>query len=639
MAASLGASVALASPGAQPLPLPPGMPEARDIPFPGTIHLTVDATDLARHIMSAHETIPVPSDIADKGGVMTLLYPMWIPGDHSPTGSLDQFGGLVAHANGAIVPWLRDAVKVSAFHVTVPKGAHTLDLDFQFLSPVSPEEGRVVMTPSMLNVQWNLVSLYPAGYFTRQINVVTQLKLPAGWKYGTALRAETNGANNEITFRQVTYNNLVDSPLYAGKYFRKIDLAPGSDVPVALNIVADHPDELEATDAQIAAHRALVAQANLLFGSHHYDHYDFLLALTKELGGIGLEHHQSSENSAPRGYFTEWEKTFAANDLLAHEYTHSWNGKFRRPDGLWAPNFDIAQRGTGLWVYEGQTQYWGYVLAARAGLLTKEQTMEAIAMVAASYDASKGRNWRPLIDTTNDPVIAQRAPQSWRSWQRSEDYYSEGQLIWLDADTLIRSKTDNKKSLNDFAKHFFGVENGSYVTKTYSFDDIVHNLNDILPYDWASFLHERLDKTNTHAPLDGIKRGGYKLVFNNKPNTWAKSYEFDRHVSDFAFSLGLVVKKDGTIASVQWGSPAWAASLTRDQKIVAVNGESYDDDGLTQAIKDAAKDHAATIELLLQDRDHYHTVKLDYHGGIRIPHLERDGTAPDLLSDILTPLK
>jgi len=639
IATGISATAAFASPGPQPLPMPPAIPGPQDTPFPGTIHLSVDATDLARHIMTTHETIPVPAEIAAKGGDMTLLYPMWVPGDHAPTGKIDQFGGFVVHAGGKVIPWLRDTVEVSAFHINVPKGTHALDLDFQFLSPVSPEEGRVVITPSMLNVQWNLVSLYPAGYFTRQINIVTQLKLPAQWKYGTALRAETTGTGNEITFRPVTYNTLVDSPLYAGQYFRKIDLAPGSSVPVALNIVADHPDELDATDDQIAAHRALVAQANLLFGAHHYDHYDFLLALTKELGGIGLEHHQSSENSAPCGYFTEWEKTFAANDLLAHEYTHSWNGKFRRPDGLWAPNFNVAQRGTQLWVYEGQTQYWGYVLAARSGLLTHAQTIDAIAVVAASYDAARGRTWRPLIDTTNDPVIAQRAPQSWRSWQRSEDYYSEGQLIWLDADTLIRSKTGGQKSLNDFARHFFGVNDGSFVPVTYSFDDIVHNLNDIMPYDWATFLRDRLDKVTQHAPLDGITRGGYKLVFNDTPNAWLKSYAYVRHVSDFAYSLGLTVKKDGTISGVLWGSPAWTESLTRDEKIVAVNGESYDDDALSAAIKDAAHDHSARIALLVQSGSHYRTVKIDYHGGIRIPHLERVGGTPDLLGDILTPLR
>lgn len=621
----------------QPAPLPAAIPQARDIPFPGVIHLKVDATDLDRHIMSVHETVPVPDALAKTGGDMVLLYPMWLPGHHSPSGKIDQLGGLVVHAGAQRVQWRRDEVTVSAFHIPVPKGATTLDVDFQFLSPVSPTEGRVVMTPSMLNVQWNTVSLYPAGYFTRQINVVPEVRLPHGWKYGTALRTpeQSHSSGDDTVFQSVSYNTLVDSPMFAGRYFRQIDLAPGDKTSVTLNLVADHPDDLKATDEQIAAHRSLVVQANKLFASHHYDHYDFLLALTKELGGIGLEHHRSSENSGPRGYFTQWDKTFAARDLLAHEYTHSWNGKYRRPENLWTPDFNMPMRGEGLWVYEGQTQYWGYVLAARSGLMTVPQTIDAIAAVAASYDVAKGHTWRPLIDTTNDPIIAQRAPLSWRSWQRSEDYYSEGQLIWLDADTLIREKTGGKKSLDDFASMFFGTNDGSFISSPYSFDEVVKDLNAVVPYDWASFLHQRLDQVAQHAPLDGLARGGYKLVFNDKPNAWITSRSKIRKMDDYQYSLGLIVKSDGNVVDVLWDGPAWKSGLTRDMKIVAVNGEAYDSETLDDVIRDASVNKAAAIDLLVENNGHYRTVSVDWHGGLRIPHLERISGSPDRLSDIL----
>ncbi|WP_374729330.1 M61 family metallopeptidase [Nguyenibacter vanlangensis] len=620
----------------QMLPLPDSVPPPRDVAFGGTIRLAVDATDLARHILSVHETVPVPASLAASGGDLTLLYPMWVPGDHSPTGTLDQFGGLVVKAGGVPVDWVRDSVTVSAFHVPVPKGTHELDVSFQLLSPVSPAEGRVVMTPAMLNVQWNAVSLYPAGYFTRRIDVQADLRLPHGWQYGTALRA--HGAQGDtVAFDPVPYNTLVDSPLFAGRYFRRIDLAPGAAVPVTLNLVADKPAELAATDAQIGAHRALVAQAGLLYGSHHYDHYDFLLALTDELGGIGLEHHRSSENSGPRGYFTDWDKTFAARDLLAHEYTHSWNGKYRRPADLWAPNFNTPQRGSGLWVYEGQTQYWGYVLAARAGLMTQAQVIDALAEVAALYDTRRGRTWRPLQDTTNDPVIARRAPLSWRSWQRSEDYYSEGQLVWLDADTLIRQLSGGKRSLDDFARHFFGTHDGSFVTSTYGFADLVQALNDIQPYDWASFLRRRLDRTSTHAPLDGFTRAGYRLAYTDRPNDFMTSYEALRHVADFSYSVGFVVGKGGTLSNVEWGSPAWQAGVTRDAQLVAVNGEAYDPAVLKDAITEARDPHAAPIALLLKEGDRYVTIAVSYHGGLRYPHLERLPGTPDLLAGILAP--
>ncbi|GAA4477146.1 M61 family metallopeptidase [Gluconacetobacter asukensis] len=618
----------------QPLALPDSIPTPRDVPFGGIIRLSVDATDLARHIMTVHETVPVPAALAATGGDMPLFYPMWLPGNHSPTGSLDQFGGLVVKAGGATIDWVRDSVTVSAFHIHVPKGAHALDVSFQLLSPVSPEEGRMVMTPGMLNVQWNQVALYPAGYFTRQIPVEASLRLPRGWQYGTALRAQS-AAGDVVTFKPVPFNTLVDSPLFAGRYFRRIDLAPGAAVPVTLNLVADKPGELEATEAQIGVHRALVTQANLLYGSHHYDHYDFLLALTEELGRIGLEHHQSSENSGPRGYFTDWDKTFAARDLLAHEYTHSWNGKYRRPADLWAPNFNTPQRGSGLWVYEGQTQYWGYVLAARSGLMTVPQVTEALAEVAAMYDTRRGRTWRPLLDTTNDPVIARRAPLSWRSWQRSEDYYSEGQLVWLDADTLIRQLSGGKHSLDDVARHFFGTNDGSFVTSTYAFDDVVKALNDIQPYDWATFLHQRLDKTSEHAPLDGFTRGGYRLVYTEKPNEYVTSVASMRHVTDFSFSLGIMIGKGGTLANVEWGSPAWQAGMTRDAKLIAVNGEAYDPDVLREAVVEAKDAHAGPIALLLQEGDRYVTVSVSYHGGLRYPHLERIEGKPDMLADIL----
>ncbi|ACI50475.1 peptidase M61 domain protein [Gluconacetobacter diazotrophicus PA1 5] len=623
-------------PQPQPLALPDSVPVPRDVPFGGTIHLTVDATDLARRVMTVRESVPVPAALAETGGDMTLLYPMWVPGDHSPTGTIEQFGGLVVKAGVAPLEWVRDTVMVSAFHVRVPKGVHALNLSFQILSPVSPEEGRVVMTPEMLNVQWNAVALYPAGYFTRQIPVQAELRLPHGWQYGTALRAH-GPAGDVVTFDPVPFNTLVDSPLFAGRYFRRFDLAPGAAAPVTLNVMADKPAELAATDAQVKAHQDLVTQAGLLFGSHHYDHYDFLLALTNELGRIGLEHHRSSENSGPRGYFTEWDKTFAVRDLLAHEYTHSWNGKYRRPADLWAPNFNTPQRGSGLWVYEGQTQYWGYVLSARSGLMTEPQVIDALAEVGAMYDTRQGRTWRPLQDTTNDPVIAQRSPLSWRSWQRSEDYYSEGQLVWLDADTLIRKLSDGKHSLDDVARHFFGTNDGSFVTSTYQFADVVKALNDIQPYDWATFLRQRLDRTSTHAPLDGFTRGGYRLVYTDQPNDWVKSFAAMRHVTDFSFSLGFLVGKGGTLANVEWGSPAWQAGVTRDAQLVAVNGEAYDPDVLQDAITAARDPHAAPIALLLHMGDHYVTIAIPYHGGLRYPHLQRIPGTPDMLADILAP--
>ena len=464
----LSADAALAqSASPQALPIAAEIAAPKDTPFRGTIALQVDATDTVRHIFRVHETIPV-----SRAGPLTLLYPRWIPGNHAPTGRIDEVAGLSIRAGNKRLEWSRDPLDVFAFRVNVPVGAPVLDLDFQIVTPTDNDQGRVVMTSDMLNLEWNAVALYPAGYFARQIMVEPSIKLPEGWQFGTALdTASSTGAGTTTCSSRSNFDVLVDSPMFAGRNFKRVDLDPNGPVRVSLNIVADRADLKPGhqTRADRSPSQSGVVQAYKLYGAHHYDHYDFLLALTDTMGGIGLEHHRSSENSTVPNYFTEWEKTADTRDLLPHEFTHSWNGKFRRPADLWTPTFNIPMRDSLLWVYEGQTQYWGFVLAARAGLLTKQQALDAVAATAATYDNRKGREWRPLQDTTNDPILANRRPLPWRSWQRAEYYYSEGELVWLDADTLIREKTDGKKSLDDVAREFFGINDGSYEPATYSF--------------------------------------------------------------------------------------------------------------------------------------------------------------------------
>ncbi|HEY3777548.1 MAG TPA: PDZ domain-containing protein [Rhizomicrobium sp.] len=632
-ASALVSAAAQQNPGPKPAPVPPAIPAPQDRPYPGTIRLAVDATDTTHAIFRVHETIPVHS------GPLVLLFPKWLPGNHSPTGPIDEFAGLTIHAGGTKLAWARDTVDVYAFHVTVPNGASALDCDFQFLSPVKPDEGRVVVTPDMLNLEWNAVALYPAGYFSRDIIVQPSVKLPAGWKFGTAL--ETGSASGVTTsFKPVAFNTLVDSPIFAGRFFERIDLDPGARAAVHMDVVADRPDELVITQAELQAHRNLVQQAYRVFGSHHYDHYDFLLGLSKIMGGTGLEHHRSSEDATTAEYFNKWDKNIASRDLLTHEYTHSWNGKFRRPADLWTENFNVPMRDSLLWVYEGQTQFWGTVLAARSGLWSKQQALDALAADAATFANRPGREWRPLQDTTNDPITAMRRPIPWRTWQRSEDYYGEGELIWLDADTLIRQKTGGKKSLDDFARAFFGIDNGSYVTVTYTFDDIVHALNAVLPYDWAGFLRSRLDSVGKPAPLDGLARGGYRLVYTDKESDFGKSNEHRRKITDLLYSVGVIVdeKDKGALGDVLWNSPAFKAGLTVGDKIVAVNGTAYDADDLKDAIT-AAKTSHAPIKLLVKRGDRYDTVSVNWQGGLRYPHLERVAGAPPLLDALLAARK
>lgn len=626
--AVLIASAALAQVSApMPAPLPPSIAAPRDIPYRGTLKLQVDATDTERHIFRVRETVPVTG-----GARATLLHPRWLPGYHSPNGRIELLAGLVVQAGGKRVPWTRDTVDGTAFHIDVPAGVTALDIAFQFLSPVEGDEGRVVMTPDMLNLQWNNVALYPAGYFTRQIPIEASLTLPQGWQLGTALETASK-TGDTVTFKPVSFETLIDSPIFAGRHFKRLALDAESEAPVYLDIVADRPELLEVKPEQLEAHRNLVRQAYKLYGSHHYDHYDLLLALSDKMGGIGLEHHRSSENGTVPTYFTEWDKNADVRGLLPHEFTHSWNGKFRRPFDLWTANFNVPMQDSLLWVYEGQTQYWGHVLAARSGMITKEQALDSIALTAAAYDNRRGREWRALQDTTNDPILADRRPIPWRSWQRSEDYYSEGQLVWLDADTMIRELSKGTKSLDDFAKAFFGVATGSYVPVTYNFDEVVRVLNTVQPYDWAKFLRTRLDDTSERAPLDGLTRGGYKLIYSDTPSDYAKASETRRRTVDLTYSLGLSVNRDRKLSDVMWEGPAFKAGLTVGTEIVAVNGTGYDGDRLKDVVK-ASKTNRDPIELIVKNGERFRSIRIDYHDGLRYPRLERVANTPARLDEI-----
>lgn len=625
------AQVASTYPPALPAPQP-AIPAVRDVAYPGVIRLDIDATNLTQHIFAITETIPVA-----QSGPMTLFFPEWLPGNHGPVGPITQLAGIEISADGQRVEWVRDTLSPFAYHLTVPAGATELKIVMQHLSPTADNQGRVTMTPEMLNIQWEKMLLYPAGHWSRNISVQPTVTFPAGWNFGTALEPESKSGDVQ-TFKPVNLEVLVDSPVFAGLHYRQIDLNPGGRSPVRANIVADEAKSLEATDDQIQILRNMVDQMDRLYGARHFDHYDFLIAMTDKLGGIGLEHHRSSENSVDPAFFTGWAAHLADRDLLSHEMNHSWDGKWRRPADQYVPNFNSPMQNSLLWVYEGQTQYYGQVIAARSGLLTKEQAMESLAMTAATFDARVGRQWRALQDTTNDPIISQRQPKAWLSWQRDEDYYSEGQLIWLDVDTTIREKTNGRKSLDDFAKAFYGVQDGDYAPAPYTFDDVVAALNGVVANDWATFLRTRLDADgpDARAPLDGLTRGGWRLTYGETPTAYQKTLYGELKRNDFTYSLGLQTGEGNRIRSIQWGSPAFKAGLASGMEIVAVAGRAATPDRLAEAVT-AAKDPAIPVTLIVKDGDQFRTVVLDYHDGLRYPRLERIAGTPDRLGDILTP--
>ena len=619
------------------------IPMAQDVAYPGSLTLKVDLADLDRRIFNVHESIPV------KPGPLTLLYPEWLPGNHAPRGPIDGLAGLIITAGGHPVEWVRDPVNVYAFHVQVPAGASRLDLEFDFASPLVRDQGRTVVTPDMVGLQWNTVVLYPAGFYVSRMTVTPTITLPEGWEFAGALDVD-NRRGATVHFKPTTLEVLVDSPLFAGRYFRSLDLDPGAKTPVHLNVFADSAETLEVRPQQLAAHHKLVQEAYALLGPPHYDRYEFLLAVSDHFGDIGLEHHRSSENRRPPSYFIEWDKVGAGRDLLPHEFSHSWNGKFRRPAGLATPDFNTPMRNSLLWMYEGLTNYFGAVLAARSGLWSEDFGRQSWASLAANMDRNRaGRTWRALEDTTEQPLITARRPLSWLSWQRTEDYYTEGELLWLDIDTRIRELTRDKRSLDDFARAFFsgssGRSSGGASTAggvflgpvTYTFADVVQALKAIAPFDWEKFLTERLYGHGPGAPLDGLTRGGWKLVFTETPSDYVRSLEDQHKAVDFTFSLGFAVSSlTGQLTEVRWGGPAYEAGLTMGTALIAVNGREYRPERLKTAIQ-LAKLNKQPVELLVKNLDRYKTVRIAYFEGLKYPQLQRLEKSEDRLAAILKP--
>ncbi len=623
---------AAASPGPAASPPITPIPAPGDRAYPGKIRLSVDATDTVRRIVHVHETVTgiTPGTV--------LLYPKWLPGKHSPEGPIDRLAGIKITAQGAPVAWTRDPIEIYAFHVHAAPGVKAVDIDFDDLSPTSSKVGVEEISRDLLMLQWNALVLYPAGYYARQIPVEASLKLPSGWQFGTALEATGTGGD-ATAFRRTNLEMLIDSPVYAGRYGRRLDLDPGAAVPVHLNLFADRPELLEVKSEALAAHRSLVQQSYKLFGAHHYSHYDFLYSLSDQIQQHGLEHHQSCELGTDPESFTEWEKTAYVRDLLPHEFTHSWNGKFRRPADLWTPGYEVPMRNSLLWVYEGQTEYWGNVLAGRSGLRTRQQSLEQFAQIAAYYDVQAGRRWRAVLDTTNDEIINPRQPMSWSYWQRYEEYYDEGLLIWLEVDTLIRERSNGQRSLDDFARAFFGIDDGSFTPVTYTFADVIKALNGVEPFDWAGYLGPRIDGVDRPVPLDGMRRGGYRLVYTDKPSDYQAATDTQRKRTDLVYSIGIQIDESGEggeISDVVWDSPAFKARLTEGAQILAVNGIAYDAGVLEDAVR-ASQGGNSPLELIVKTGDCYAVVAIDYHGGLRYPHLERDPSVPARLDDILSP--
>jgi predicted metalloprotease with PDZ domain len=596
-----------------------------------SIELQVDLTDAPRNIYHAKLKIPA------KPGQMTLVFPEWIPGNHRPSGPVGDLTGIQMEAGGQPLTWTRDDIDMYAFHVTVPEGAQTVDVSLDSIAANYSAGGAgPAASSNLLDLQWNAVALYPQGVDSGTVEIVPSVKLPEGWKFGTALES-TRVSGDEVQFVPVSLTTLVDSPLIAGLHYRRIDLTTGSEPMHVMDLVGDNEGDLAMTPEDLAAFKKLVAETGALFGARHYRHYDFLYTLSDQVGGHGLEHHQSNDSAAAERTLLDPELHLIYADLLPHEFAHSWNGKYRRPAGLATRNYQEPMVGSLLWVYEGLTDYLGNLLAERSGLTTPEQYREGLASTAAMLDHRPGRTWRPLEDTARSVQILRMLGPQWSNWRRSLDYYPEGELIWLEVDSIIRRQTHEQRSLDDFCRKFEGGESGPPKVIPYTFDDVVHALNEIAPYDWASLLRDRVRSTAAHAPLGGIQGDGWKLVYNDQPNELEKAIEKKFKVANFSYSLGLIADKDGKLEDVIVDSPAYRSGMGPGMTLIAVNGKAWTPELLRAALK-AAQGTTAPIELLVENAQFFRTYSVTYHDGEKNPHLERISGQPDLLSSLLASL-
>jgi predicted metalloprotease with PDZ domain len=600
---------------------------------PPTVTLFVDATSTPRKIF--HAKLKIPASAGD----LTLYYPKWIPGEHAPDGPVIDLAGLKFAASGKTLKWRRDLLDGFTIHVEVPAGETEVNAELDFLSPATFEGGFSAgssATDKMAVISWNQVLLYPKGWKSDDLTYVATLKLPAGWKYGTPLPIASTSltgqtGDTQIVFQPTSLTTLIDSPVITGEFLRVVKLA--DDPLVEMDVAADSAAALAPPQEVWDHYKNLVEQANKLFGAHHYRDYHFLFSLSDHVAHFGLEHHESDDSRVDeRGLVDEGERKLEAG-LLPHEYVHSWNGKYRRPADLATPDYEQPMQDDLLWVYEGLTNYLGSVLTARSGLLTPAQARDDLSLTAATLDHTPGREWRNLQDTADAAPELYFSPQAWESWRRSTDFYDEGTLDWLWVDVIIRQQTKGKKSLDDFCKLFHGAPSTGPMVKTYTFDDIVNGLNQIVPYDWRGFWTERLTNHGPGAPLGGIEGSGWKVAYDESPSEMDRGGEGGGRFVDVAYSIGIDVREDGTITDTIEGMPAALAGIGPGMKLIAVNGRHYSPEVLRDALREG-KSSTAPLELLVENTDYFNTYKLDYHAGERYPHLVRDESKPDLLSEI-----
>lgn len=592
--------------------------------------LRVDATQAPENLFHATISIPVTP------GDCRFSYPEWIPGWETPSGPIENLVGLRVTADGHSVRWHRDPVDMYSFSCDAGSAATiAVSMDVIGTTPANGYNATLNGSANVALIQWSSLLVYPENADIYRLPVRASIALPSGWGYGTALQTES-AAGNAIDFASTPLNQLVDSPLHAGAFHRTIALSAGAS-PTFLDIVADSAGAMQISPATLTAMQRLVQEAPALYGPPHYEHYTFLLSLSDSIPHGGFEHHQSSDDRAAEAYLTDPDLVRAGPDLMSHEYSHSWNGKYRRPSGMLIPNYNVPMKDDLIWIYEGMNEYLGKLLAVRSGLATPEDMRAAFAEIAAEESYRTGRGWRPLADTAASAPFLYTTRGSWSNLRRtSGDFYDEGLLLWLDVDTLIRSLSHGSKTLDDFLHLYTAGGSREPTVEPYTFDDVVAMLNAVAPYDWRSFFSDRVYSIAPKPPLEEFERSGWRLVYRGQPSPYASNQQRAYHFTNLAYSVGLVLTTDGMVADIVPGSAAAAAGIAPGMTILAVNGRTWSASRMLEAI-DASQQSHDPLRLLVQNASFVRSASVAYYDGQRYPALERISGTPDMLSKIFAP--
>jgi predicted metalloprotease with PDZ domain len=602
------------------------------------------ATDLTVRVDAREVTskrVHTDLTLAVKPGPLTLVYAKWMPGEHGPTGPLESLIGLEIKANGARLSWSRDPLDMYALRIAVPPGIRQLDVSMESgLATGGPGFTAAPTSSARLAIlSWNQFLLFPKGVDADKMSVSATIIAPAGWTVVCALQSQAK-SGGAYEFEASTLSRLIDSPVQMGLYAKLVELKgsePLADIKHSLSIMADSAAALAVPGEFAPGYSRLVAENGLLFGSRMYRHYTWLVSLSDHVAHFGLEHHESSDNRTVENILSEADLRMDLAELLGHEYVHSWNGKYRRPQGLLSPDYQKPMDGSLLWVYEGMTQFWGEVLPTRAGLITPEYFREAIANAAASFDTEPGARWRPMADTATAAQVLYDAPHAWQSSRRGADFYDASIFLWLDVDAELRARSQGHATLDDFAKRFYAGASGAPQLKPYVEQDVYDALAAVAPAEWRTFIHRHLDSTGTAALMGALERSGWKLSYSVQSNASVETWQ-KRHNQQTLrqWSIGLNLDKDAQIIDVISDRAAAQAGASPGMSIIAVNGQKYTATVLDAAIAAAQSTHKP-IALLVEDSDYYRTLSVEYFDGPRFPHLVRLEGLPDTLSTVVSP--